>query len=234
MIKPNDPTRAGSAPVPQTGNPAHLSLSEIQALCFKAARGAGHDWGHAEEAGWAAAWLAAAGLPGPALLLAWLRETDLAAPLPARDRWTTSGRRQCPLRTGVALADHAALPEGPGVTPLVLENLAHPAIILPFVARAAHRIGSRLLVRCGAGMIDPCSGRLSRTPSDSACLGTAPIDLIILREDGITTNPPTPAPHYGVISLLHWQALDALALRITVPPSAQSRTGAGAEGGDND
>jgi hypothetical protein len=31
-----------------------------------------------------------------------------------------------------------------------------------------------------------------------------------------------------------WQALDALALRVTVPPSDASRAGAGAAGDDND
>jgi hypothetical protein len=36
------------------------------------------------------------------------------------------------------------------------------------------------------------------------------------------------------IALADWQALDALALRVTVPPSAQSRAGAGAAGDDND
>ena len=34
-----------------------LSLPEIDALCLKAARGAGYSWGVAEEASFAARWL---------------------------------------------------------------------------------------------------------------------------------------------------------------------------------
>ena len=45
------------------------SLNEIDSLCQKAARGAGLDWGLAEEAGFAAAWLAARGADGAAALL---------------------------------------------------------------------------------------------------------------------------------------------------------------------
>jgi hypothetical protein len=46
----------------------YLSLAEIDALCRKAARGAGCPWGMAEEAGKAARWLASYGLPGPEAL----------------------------------------------------------------------------------------------------------------------------------------------------------------------
>ena len=48
------------------------SLSEIDAQCKKATRGAGFEWGHAEEAGKAARWLAKHELPGAALLAAYL------------------------------------------------------------------------------------------------------------------------------------------------------------------
>ena len=46
-----------------------LSLGELEALCRKAARGAGFDWGTAEEAGRAVRRLAGVGLPGAELLL---------------------------------------------------------------------------------------------------------------------------------------------------------------------
>lgn len=58
-----------TAPCPAT---PHLSLAEIDALCRKAARGAGCPWGLAEEAGKAARWLASHGLPGPEALAALL------------------------------------------------------------------------------------------------------------------------------------------------------------------
>ena len=72
-MEPNDPTRSGP-PVP-AGNSARLSQNEIEQLCLKAARGAGMSWGLAEEAGFAAAWLAMRGLHGPGGLLAQLRDS---------------------------------------------------------------------------------------------------------------------------------------------------------------
>jgi hypothetical protein len=45
-----------------------FSLNEVEAMGKRAARGAGRDWGIAEEAGKAARWLTARGLPGPELL----------------------------------------------------------------------------------------------------------------------------------------------------------------------
>ena len=47
-----------------------LSRTETETLCFKAARGAGHSWGIAEEAATAVGWLCAQGLDGTSALLA--------------------------------------------------------------------------------------------------------------------------------------------------------------------
>ena len=142
MIAANDPTRSASSPPAQAATSIHLSLSEIEALCFKAARGAGLSWGEAEEAGWAAAWLARAGLSGPDLLLAWLNDLGaLKRPVPAPGHWRAPAAPLCPLRTGIALADHAGLAEGPGHAPLCVQTVARPPLVLPFVARAAEIAG---------------------------------------------------------------------------------------------
>jgi len=47
---------------------ANCSLSEIDALARKAARGAGYSWGIAEEVGKSARWLSAYGFKGPEVL----------------------------------------------------------------------------------------------------------------------------------------------------------------------
>jgi len=237
MLPPNDPTHSASEPHAHHAATVRLSLSEINALCFKAARGAGFAWGEAEEAGWAAAWLTRAGLAGPSLILAWLRDTaTLARPAPAPGRWGAQTAPHCPLRTGIALADFAGLPEGPDAYPLTIAAVAHPLVTLPFVARAAGRIDLALRMRWDGGdvaldAIGPLTGmdiaaRDRRAPVDltiTPFTGQAPADAI--RHD---TAP------VGAIAFDHWQALDALALRITVPPSPQSRAGAGAAGDDND
>ncbi|MFP4043155.1 MAG: DUF3726 domain-containing protein [Rhodosalinus sp.] len=108
MLSHHDPAHNTSTPGADGAARVRLSLSEIEALCFKAARGAGLDWGEAEEAGWAAAWLSRAGLAGPTIILGLLK--DLAAlerPVPGPGRWEPRARAQCPLRTGIALADFA-------------------------------------------------------------------------------------------------------------------------------
>ena len=49
-----------------------LAHSELRALVTKAARGAGLAWGLAEEAGWAADWLARRSLPAGDWAAIWL------------------------------------------------------------------------------------------------------------------------------------------------------------------
>lgn len=237
MMSPNDPTRSASAPVAQDGARVCLSLSEVNALCFKAARGVGLSWGEAEEAGWAAAWLTRAGLPGPSITLHWLQDcATLARPLPAPGHWQATIGPVCPLRTGLALADHAGLPEGPGENSLYIEAVAHPAIMLPFVARAAARLDLPLRIgwdgaaitldSAGTGLISVSPGQEDGAPADLRITAFARPDT-----DRIPTVYSMPSQG---IALTDWQALDALALRVTVPPSDASRAGAGAAGDDND
>lgn len=239
MVSPGDPPCPEAAPVGErpTERPVRLSLSEINALCFKAARGAGLDWGEAEEAGWAAAWLSRAGLPGPSITLALLMQApDLARPRPAPQHWNAITGAQCPLRCGIALADFAGLPEGPGAGTLHVARVATPLMLLPFAARAAGRLGTGLRVTWDqheallhavdvAPRLDP-AGQEGAQPADVAITAVAPTTP---GETAQGARPPIPA-----ISLDDWRALDALALRITVPASAQSRAGAGAAGTDND
>ncbi|MFV0475354.1 MAG: DUF3726 domain-containing protein [Pikeienuella sp.] len=71
-----------------------LSLNEVETLTLKAARGAGLEWGEAEDAALAARWLARHGFDWSALL-----EADLAAGAPA-------------LRCGLRLADHLRCASG--------------------------------------------------------------------------------------------------------------------------
>jgi len=237
MMSPNDPTRSASAPVAQDGARVCLSLSEINALCFKAARGSGLTWGEAEEAGWAAAWLTRAGLAGPSIVLNWLKDCDgLSRPMPEAGRWMAPARALCPLRSGIALADHAGLPEGPGEDGVQIDTVAHPRLILPFVARAATRLDLPLRIGwVGAEFVLDTvgNGPITVLLGDDA---GAPVDLwiaVAARPDPNEQRTDCAVPSQG-IALIDWQALDALALRVTVPPSDASRAGAGAAGDDND
>ncbi|MBS0565738.1 MAG: DUF3726 domain-containing protein [Proteobacteria bacterium] len=95
-----------------------LSRTESRALAVKAAKGAGLDWGLAEEAGYAVEWLAARGIDGLSPLAAWLDA-----------RAAGSGAR-CPLALGARLAD---LPPAAGLS---LGPVAWPVLLLPFLDRS--------------------------------------------------------------------------------------------------
>jgi len=235
MMSPNDPTHSASEPHAHHAATVHLSLSEINALCFKAARGAGLGWGEAEEAGWASAWLSRAGLAGPLIVLNWLRDcAALAPPIPEAGRWQAHSAPLCPLRTGLALGDHAGLPEGPGEDILHIGTVAHPLVVLPFVARAAARLDLALRIGwAGSGVVLDTDGLSGVPPEENH---TAPADLWItaaLQPEHDDRQTDCAVPPKG-IALADGKALDAMALRITVPPSPQSRAGAGAAGDDND
>jgi len=237
MMPPNDPTRSASAPHAPHAATVRLSLSEINALCFKAARGAGLGWGEAEEAGWAAAWLSRAGLAGPSIMRAWLRDAAaLARPAPGPGHWAARDRAQCPLRTGTALADFAGLPEGPGGATLTVEHVAHPLVVLPFLARAATRLDLGLSIGWGTYRVQMDStGRARALPVSGGDVRKVADMTIAPAWDTASSEVACPdTGSVGPVALEDWQALDALALRITVPPSPQSRAGAGAAGDDND
>lgn len=221
-----------SAPGGSGATPAEasvvLSLSETEALCTRAARGAGLDWGTAEEAGGAARWLAARGLPGCALLLRCLQAQPLAPPVPRPGRWSGSAP-QCPLRLGMALVDHAGLPEGLTGDRLTLEHVALPGLLLPFADQLARR------QRCGLWLTGP--GAPFRLGSGGAALAAfcalaLAERLTLQRRAGPTPEmAPTALP---ATPLAVWRRLEALALGAVVPASETSRAGAGAGDSDND
>ena len=72
-----------------------LSLNEVAALAAKAARGAGLGWGHAEDLGQAARWLAERGFAWDAALCRLLEAEDVAARtgrLAAAADWTAGAQ----------------------------------------------------------------------------------------------------------------------------------------------
>jgi hypothetical protein len=99
-----------------------LALSELRSLITKAARGAGLSWGLAEEAGWAAEWLARRGMPAADWATLWLAarlEGDVT-----------------PVEIGASLADEFA--SDPAMQDIALpDGLVAPGYLLPFLHRIA-------------------------------------------------------------------------------------------------
>ena len=217
-----------------------LSLSEIEAIALKAARGAGMTWGLAEEAAFAARWLAERGIDGLTLLAHHLDRTPASpgtAPGFHAGCWTTGNlTRLCPIAAGAALSDHFHLPEGPLTAAVRLANLSAPALILPFLATAAARCDMGVVVLWDECRVDLSSGALrARGVTDGLMSGQA-------ATVSVTATSATPAPDLAndpapaaflTISAATRQVLESLVHRTYVPASDQSRRGAGVAGMDN-
>lgn len=238
MPEANDPTRAG-APVPKgKSGTAQLSLTEIETLCMKAARGAGMSWGMAEEAGFAARWLAAEGVAGVTLLLAHLeraagaRWTDIA-PVIAGRTWAAPGAAALsPIAVGAALCDRAELPEGPASGKVRIGPVGCPALVLPFAAQVARHAGGTYAVAWdGCRAVVSNEGLLSVEGAEG--LTADACDALTLSPCGGGARIWRAEPSRG-IDFADLRALDAFALRTTVPASERSRQGAGAGTVDND
>jgi len=234
----NDPTRVGALAPAGVGE-ALLSLAEIEAAAVKAARGAGSSWGMAEETGAAVRWLAAHGLPGPELLLRHLEAFDrrpwaAIAPVVAGRVWRAAGGGSlCPIAAGVALADRAALDEGPGQRAVTLENVADPGLLLPFVALAARALDRPLRVAWpGTAAVVGAAGVAFETTEDGVLDRTAGRVVVEPAATAAELQQPQVAPR--PVSFAVWRGLDRFAFRTYVPASEASRAGAGAGTTDND
>lgn len=217
--------------------PIHLSLTEVETLAAKAARGAGLSWGMAEEAGFATRWLCAHGLAGASHLLGHLTRNDgaewgdVAPAINGRVWASATGGALCPLATGAALCDAATLPVGPGAAPLRLQKLGFPVLLLPFLAGASVALLQPLALEWQSGRA-VVSGDADLWIEAGIGWDDTTMDLTVSTTTAPQTatfrNPVQPIPATVL------QALNALALRTTVPASARSRAGAGAAATDND
>lgn len=186
-----------------------LSRSELRSLVTKAARGAGLAWGLAEEAGWAADWLARRGLPAADWAALWLVDV-------------MEGRPNA-VALGVQLADHqASAPPDPHPVP---DDLAAPGYLLPFLHQIATRHGPVTLSGPvgRAAEVDP-DGSVRFGPDWSG------------RTKGWSVGPSLSinSPARALVSAVVIECLDGLALRTTVPATDQSRRDAGSSRTDND
>lgn len=201
---------------PVTETALELSLSEIAALAARATRGAGRSWGEAEEAAEATCWVARAGLDWAGALLAVLD--------------TPAAEADCAVRAGIELADGATLL---GTNQTVRRRVNSPCFLLPFVARIADQTGQR--IRLAAGdvqvVLAPRACPLITGPVHIAT--SAEVTIMPDRQDQ-TLCPDWPHIHRGTVRASEYARLTQLMMAFTVPTSASSLAGAGAQGSDND
>ncbi|WP_339764815.1 DUF3726 domain-containing protein [uncultured Sulfitobacter sp.] len=211
---------------------ARLTMPEISALCLRAARGAGLGWGMAEECAHATTWLAARDFDWADAVLYQLEASGGRQVTPRVARWEADAP-VCALHVGVALSDFATLPEGPQPDGVWLGMVTGPLMVLPFAARASALLGTALEITLDGSPWLRVSGDNARI------LGTelmrtkmAEVSVSPTRLDA--TRPLQATAQSAVILREQLFRLDGLALKMTVPSSAQSAKGAGAQGLDDD
>jgi hypothetical protein len=187
----------------------HVSrtLAEIRATATKAARGAGHDWGLAEEAGVATRVLESHDLPGVHVL--------------ARLLSGAGGAAQCGLRAMAALSDRLpfpddAIPEGPVAGPLLL---AAPLILF------AREQGTSHTLRWDGAIIH-CA------PDGVVAQGSLDADIaarvVLEPSPGGPDAPRGPDWKSRILAAADWDVLERFAAKTLVPDTAASRAlGAG-------
>ena len=162
------------------------SLNEAFSLCQKAARGAGMDWGAAEECGRAAKWLLHNRLP--LFPLSQLLESRESVSPPDPDsrplRGAENGKALCPILSGALLSDEAELLARQGGCRL--DRTMWPILLAPFLAE----VGGGIELEWEGARVFLSAGKVFST-GDSDSLLTAETDRVAIRFAGGLQKAPT-------------------------------------------
>lgn len=174
-----------------------LSRSEIESVCRNAARGAGMSWGLAEEAGFAAGWLASCGLDGAGLLAMHLHSAQEhcwadASPVVEQGSWRAAAtdKALCPITLGASLSDFLCVDhtiiDGTG---LRVFKVSFPGLLLPFIALVANELNTSIVMQCQHGPVRvSADGSLSGAVSTLMAVDQDTL-VIALVKGGIENSP---------------------------------------------
>ncbi len=232
------------------------SLGEIEVHAKKAVRGAGFEWGFAEEAGKAVRWLEQQHLPGMKVLADYLSaydhdsshfvapdvdfslvsqaDTEALLSEPASFIHSSHSGEQllCPLKAGALLLDMGELVKQNSVT---LSVVAYPLLLVPYWARlftstSSSVIGEKGTVSWSEGSVSLCVDHIR--VQDYGGLGLS-------NSDSVCLSPINPIDTLNVgkcvvgecdgrlVDSAIWNCLNQLAYRIYVPATEESRQRAG-------
>ena len=211
-----------------------LSCTETETLCYKATRGAGFSWGLAEEAANAVGWLCLNGIDGTAVLLAAIVAPTFAVPEVSNEVWVNvDGKPLCPLTTGAAIIDFASSVFGRKDFRMQMGPVRQPALLLPFLAQCSEAIGGSFVVEWDERKLHVGNGISTDVETLSTFISASVATIVLHRSEHVIK--PVSRTKFALASPYTIAALDALAMRTTVPATEQSRkSGAGAGTSDND
>ena len=208
-----------------------VSLNEIETTILKAARGAGMEWGLAEEAAQAARWLARTSLPSRRLSSPSFHRAPGGRALGIDGAWSCDRN---PLAPVCARSAQGPISRTRGKAAVIVERVISPVLLLPFAARRGAALESAwggLRRRLDASKVtaDPA------TPWRSLPSADEKVELTPLRVlDRIIARPMFEVGGASVEEA-PWARLRRYEALTYVPASAKSRlSGAGAGEIDND
>jgi len=216
-----------------------FSLSEIETMSMRAARGAGLPWGLAEEAGKAARWLTVRGLFSAERLAGILGRHDRhnhadLAPTDLDGVWQATSGGLCPLIAGTALCDIAA--DIADSRTIKLGETREPLWLAPYVAGAAKLTGAVISIAWD-DVIVTLSDKGEGIEGNESAL-TASRTSGVRCQHASQLNAPTAltqeSARIPAVPTTAWSRLEALAQRTYAPSTEASRlSGAGAGLTDN-
>lgn len=253
----NNITRDVQSVSDEQKDPLRLSRSEIESVCTTAARGAGMSWGLAEEAGFAAGWMASCGLDGAGLLARQLHHVheycwpDLS-PVVNQGEWCASDPDQalCPIAVGATLNDYLSVDRTLlNDAGLHVSMVSFPGLLLPFIALGANELNTFVHVHTRDGII--CMSADGSLSGDVSVLMAAEQEALVIvtgevafertvplqekkRNSASSATGETQVTGLSPMILSTWPFLYGLSMRTRVPASEASRANAGAAGSDND
>jgi hypothetical protein len=204
-----------------------VSFNEIEMTVLRAARGAGMEWGLAEEAAQCARWLALFDLPWQWAVLSALQAGAWQANITHDGKSLGHGSPSewlCPIKTGAYLSDLGE--HGPGL----IKRVLRPILLLPFAARLA--VAVRLSWK-GASVWLNVDG--PAVEADSTDLDPPYVDRVTIDVAACVDRPALPRRRDPTVDLTTWHELKWLESRTYVPGSLRSRlAGAGPATADDD
>jgi len=216
-----------------------VSLNQIEHTVRKAVRGAGLDWGLAEDAGRAVRWLETMDINGIGMLhdlMTQIDHSDVAslAVEPLADGWHSGHAGISPVLAGPSLGDQLYnLDAG-----ICLHHVATPVLIAGFIGAVLGADEKSVCLRWNGFELEVSSNQLGLA-GDAEQLYAQVTDglLVISTNDNETTvfNYRTGKIQARTVGQQLWRALEALAHHTYVPATEASRlAGAGAGLSDND
>lgn len=196
------------------------ALNEVEALAKRAARGAGYQWGLAEEAAKATRWLCGYGMDGCDALASLLRQVDAGEvgdtfEIIRSDTALGLDGAICPLTFGATLSDRA-LPAEMRVAHL--ETVAEPRLLLPFAASLAAQVKEPIKISASLGYVVTDGRQLSLQGSLAETSGRVTVEIggCIVATDRARHSRAAPNPAI-------WEELSRIAHRTYAPATELSR-----------